>query len=356
MAYFTQYNFADYLADHPDLEQPGAAQTPLAMPASPPAEENWGAQEEELLWQRRLQSSEEGSQESWKVFRVGEVERGEEEDAVMADQIEEDGDEEEDEEESAREDSSSEWSSGWAQSELDVTSETDLETSSGHPTTDSLLTAQSEEGSEKSASVHRQLTSSRQAHNSKTHSCCTDSIWESDTSYWDTSRDHDMEAEIVFAYDLPNIPRNFAELPEQPTSFYELEDHPGELPPIDAEDFARAFRQNRQYHEQQVKHWRDRIIRRGAANWQRTKLHIAYIQKREARRKAREDKKKGRSPSHEERRLQKKRMRIRQERERMDRSIEEKGMDAWEREHCDPEMKEAVKEERRKLYGWSVLP
>jgi hypothetical protein len=90
-------------------------------------------------------------------------------------------------------------------------------------------------------------------------------------------------------------------------------------------------------------------------NLERWKMHFVYINKCEARRKAKAEKKSKRTPSHEERRLQKKKLRVRREVERMRKSIEEKGMEAWEKEHCDPEMKEAVKKEVKKLYGWSML-
>jgi hypothetical protein len=87
---------------------------------------------------------------------------------------------------------------------------------------------------------------SHQFEYSQSHSCCTDSVLESDTSHWDTSRDHSLEAEIVFAYDLPDVPRTAAEMLKLPTGSYRRDEHSPQLSEIDENDFARWFNDKRE--------------------------------------------------------------------------------------------------------------
>lgn len=82
-----------------------------------------------------------------------------------------------------------------------------------------------------------QTPSERQVHNfvySENHT------FESNDSGWDMSRDHSMEAEIVSAYELPDVPRTASEIPEVPQIPFKPGEHVAVLPEIDEADFARA--------------------------------------------------------------------------------------------------------------------
>ena len=195
-----------------------------------------------------------------------------------------------------------------------------------------------------------QTTGGRQTHMfvySEKHTCCSDSVFESNDSCWDMSRDHSMEAEIVFAYDLPDVPRTAGEIPEVPQIPFKPVEHVGALPEIDEDDFARAVYANRKGFEQERRRW-DLKMRPEA----RRRVHIEYINERERRRNAKNARKMARSPSHERKRLGKLTLRVRREAERLKGSIEEKGKGVWEAEHGDLEMEEAVVEERKNLCGY----
>jgi hypothetical protein len=183
---------------------------------------------------------------------------------------------------------------------------------------DSSLDAVFESQDENAPSVHQQQQSK---HGSKSHSCGTDSIFESDNSLWDTLRDHSMDAEIVATYDLSDIPKMAGEIPEIPNGLLELKELGEQLPEINENDFARALCDNRDEFERDRIYWTMQLERR--------KVHVAYFGKLEKKREARELKKQSRSPRHEAKRLQKKTTRIRKEVERVDRSIQEKGTAAW---------------------------
>jgi hypothetical protein len=224
--------------------------------------------------------------------------------------------------------------------------------SKGHDSSKSKSEPKKEADSLPSVQQHQP---SYQFEYSQKHSCCTDSVLESDTSHWDTSRDHSLEAEIVFAYDLADVPRTAAEMLKLPMSSYRRDVHSPQLPEIDENDFARWFNDNREERQKERNHWNAQLQQETRVNLERRKVHVAYMNKCEARRKAKAEKKSKRTPIHEEKRLQKKKLRVSREVERMRKSIEEKGKEAWEKEHCDPEMKEAVKKEVKKLYGGSML-
>ncbi len=121
---------------------------------------------------------------------------------------------------------------------------------------------------------------------SKNHTCCSDSVFESDDSDWDMSRDHSMEAEMVFAYNLPNVPRTVGEIPEVPPVPFTPTEHVGGLPEIDDNSFARAVRANRKGFEQERRRWD--LKTRPAA---RRRVHVAYMHGRERKRNAKEAKK-----------------------------------------------------------------
>lgn len=181
---------------------------------------------------------------------------------------------------------------------------------------------------------------------SKNHTCGSDSVFESDNSDWDMSRDHSLEAEMVHAHDLPDVPRTAGEILEVPQRPFRPLEQPVGLPEIDEDEFARAVRTNRKGFEQDRRHW-DLKTRPEA----RRRVHIDYVKERERKRNAKNAKKMARSPSHEARRLGKLKITVRREAERLKRSMEEKRMQVGEAEHSDRNMKDTVVNEMDGLYG-----
>jgi hypothetical protein len=183
------------------------------------------------------------------------------------------------------------------------------------------------------------------------HSYRSDSVWESDTSFWDISRHHDLEAEIVVAYHFPDVHRTPRDIPEMATSSYKLKENVANLQEVDEDGFA-SFMSDKRAEAKRERKERGggRLEQKTIGYWERRMVYVAYIEQRDAKRKAKEERKKGGSPSHDETRRQKKNFRVKGEVERMRKSIEDKGMEEWEREHCDPGIKEAVRAERRKLH------
>ncbi|ERF69932.1 hypothetical protein EPUS_05476 [Endocarpon pusillum Z07020] len=172
-----------------------------------------------------------------------------------------------------------------------------------------------------------QTPGGRQAHKfgySENHTCCSDSVFEFNDSYWDMSRDHSMEAEIVSAYDLPDVPRTAGEISEVPQIPFKPVEQVGVLAEIDEDDFARAVYANRKGFEQERRRW-DVKMRPEATR----RVHIEYTNGRAMKRNAKNARKTARSPSHERERLGKLTLRVKREAERSMRSIKEKGKEVW---------------------------
>ncbi len=156
-----------------------------------------------------------------------------------------------------------------------------------------------------------------------------------------------MEAEMVFAYNLPDVPRTAGEIPEVPQIPFRRVEHVDGLPAIDENDFTRAVRANRKGFEQERCHW-DLKTRPEA----RRRVHDECMNGWKRKRNAKKAKKMARAPSHEARRLGKLKMRVRSEVERLKRSMEEKRMEVCEGEHDDLEMRDAVVEDTEQLCGY----
>lgn len=185
---------------------------------------------------------------------------------------------------------------------------------------DGLFGSETEMKTAKTPSAHQYQKPTHKMRDGQNHSCCTDSLFESDTSSGDTSRDHSIEAEIVFTYDLPYVPQTAGEIPELPKRSPELTELTRPLVEIDENDFSRALYASRKQFEQERKYW-DMKMNPDA----RRREHVAYPGKREKKREMRKARREASSPGHEGRKQQKLKLRVRKEAERLKRSIEEKG-------------------------------
>jgi hypothetical protein len=93
---------------------------------------------------------------------------------------------------------------------------------------------------------HQQHQSASRFQYGESHGCSLDSILESETSEWDNSRDHTLEAEIVATYNLPAIPRTVNDIPSKQN---------GQPAEIDENDFAQSFAAHREDFENERKWW-----------------------------------------------------------------------------------------------------
>jgi hypothetical protein len=125
------------------------------------------------------------------------------------------------------------------------------------------------------------------------------------------SRGHDLEAEIVVAYQLPGVPRTPRDIREMVTSFYKLKENVANFPEIGEDDFASFISDQRAEAERERKDWEARLEQKAVGHWERRMVYVAYIEQRDKKRKGKKARKKGRSPIHHEARRQKKNFRVR---------------------------------------------
>jgi hypothetical protein len=169
---------------------------------------------------------------------------------------------------------------------------------------DSLYGLQTAAESGSSDSSHQQ-EASYDFEYSQDHRCCTNSLRGSDTSYWNSSRDHKMESEIMVGYNLPAVPRTTGVISEMSTAKQNHE--------ICEHNFARAYRSNKEEFEQERRRWANMLSEGREAFIESRNMHVAYIKERE--RAAREPVRQRKSPAHRKRRKGKRDVWVRKRRE-----------------------------------------